>query len=153
MSAANTVSWFEIGAPDVEAAKAFYGPLFGWSFAPDGTYTMITAPGAGRPSGGIFSTGGNIPPYAVFVVQVEDVAATAARTEELGGKVVVAPMTMEDGMNIAYLTDPNGSHVRPVQPRPGELSPGRAGPGTPGHHGGVDRPLSATAGTAGVTAG
>ena len=36
MSAANTVSWFEIGAPDVEAAKAFYGPLFGWSFAADG---------------------------------------------------------------------------------------------------------------------
>jgi hypothetical protein len=37
MSAVNTVSWFEIGAPDVEAAKAFYGPLFGWSFAADGT--------------------------------------------------------------------------------------------------------------------
>ena len=31
--AANSVSWFEIGAPDVDAAKAFYGPLFGWSFA------------------------------------------------------------------------------------------------------------------------
>jgi hypothetical protein len=37
MSAVNTVSWFGIGAPDVEAAKAFYGPLFGWSFAADGT--------------------------------------------------------------------------------------------------------------------
>ncbi len=47
--AANSVSWFEIGAPDVDAAKAFYGPLFGWSFAPDGGYTLITAPGAGAP--------------------------------------------------------------------------------------------------------
>ncbi len=117
MSAVNTVSWFEIGAPDVEAAKAFYGPLFGWSFAPDGAYTLITAPGAERPSGGIFSTGSNIPPYAVFVVQVEDVAATAARTEELGGKVVVAPMTMEDGMAIAYLTDPNGAMFALFSPR------------------------------------
>ena len=117
MSAANTVSWFEIGAPDVEAAKAFYGPLFGWLFAPDGTYTMITAPGADGPSGGIFNTGGNIPPYAVFVVRVDDVAATAARTEELGGKVVVAPMTMEDGMVIAYLTDPNGSMFALFSPR------------------------------------
>ena len=27
MSAVNTVSWFEIGAPDVEAAKAFYDRL------------------------------------------------------------------------------------------------------------------------------
>ena len=47
--AANTVSWFEIGAPDVNAAQAFYGPLFGWSFAPDGAYTLITAPGADGP--------------------------------------------------------------------------------------------------------
>jgi len=91
MSVVNTVSWFEIGAPDVEAAKAFYGPLFDWSFAPDGAYTLITAPGAAGPSGGIFGTGGGVPPYAVFVVQVADVAATAARAEELGGKVVVAP--------------------------------------------------------------
>jgi hypothetical protein len=117
MSAVNTVSWFEIGAPDVEAAKAFYGPLFGWTFAADGTYTMITAPGADRAAGGIFSTGGNIPPYAVFVVQVEDVAATAARTEELGGKVIVAPITMEDGMAIAYLTDPNGAMFALFSPR------------------------------------
>ena len=60
--ATNTVAWFEIAAPDVDAAKAFYGPLFGWSFAPDGAYTLITAPGAAGPSGGIFHTGGNIPP-------------------------------------------------------------------------------------------
>ena len=44
-------------------------------------------------------------------------AATAARTEELGGKVVVAPMTMEDGMVIAYLTDPNGSMFALVSQR------------------------------------
>jgi len=115
----NTVAWFEIGAPDVEAAQTFYGPLFGWSFAPDGPYTLITAPGADGPSGGIFNTGGNIPPYAVFVVKVADVAATAARTEELGGKVVVAPMTLGDGMVVAYLTDPNGSMFALFSPKPG----------------------------------
>ena len=114
----HTVTWFEIGAPDVDAAKAFYGQLFGWSFAADGTYTLITAQGAAGPSGGIFNTGGNIPPYAVFVVQVADVAATAARTEELGGKVVVAPMKLEDGMVVAYLTDPNGSMFALFSPKP-----------------------------------
>ena len=118
MPANNTVAWFEIGAPDVEAAKAFYGSLFGWSFAADGTYTLITAQGAEGPSGGIFNTGGNIPPYAVFVVQVADVAAAAARTEELGGKVVVAPMTLEDGMAVAYVTDPNGSMFSLFSPKP-----------------------------------
>ena len=73
----------------------------------------------GATAAGIFNTGGNIPPYAVFVVQVDDVAATAARSEELGGKVVVAPMTLEDGMAIAYLTDPNGSMFALFSPRPG----------------------------------
>jgi hypothetical protein len=116
-SGTNTVAWFEIGAPDVEAAKAFYGPLFDWSFAPDGAYTLITARGAAGPSGGIFGTGGG-PPYAVFVVQVADVAATAAQAEELGGKVVVAPNTLDDGMAIAYLADPNGSMFALFSPKP-----------------------------------
>ena len=116
--ATNTVTWFEIGAPDVDAAKAFYGPLFGWSFAPDGAYTLITAAGAAGPSGGIFNTGGNIPPYAVFVVQVADVVATAARAAELGGKTVVAPNKLDDGMAVAYLADPNGSLFALFSPAP-----------------------------------
>ena len=41
--AANTVAWFEIGAPDVRAAKDFYGPLFGWTFAPDGEHGRFLA--------------------------------------------------------------------------------------------------------------
>ena len=114
----NTVAWFEIGTPDVDAAKAFYGRLFGWSFAADGTYTLVTAPGAAAPSGGIFNTGGNLPPYAVFVVQVADVAATASRAGDLGGKVVVAPMDLPDGMVVAYLTDPDGSMFALFSPKP-----------------------------------
>lgn len=105
----NTVGWFEVGTPDVDASKNFYGSLFGWSFQPDGPYTMITAAGARQPSGGFFNTGGNIRPYAVFVVRVADVDATATQVEELGGKVVVAPMKMDDGMVVAYVNDPNGS--------------------------------------------
>ena len=115
--AQNTVAWFEIGAPDVDAAKAFYGELFGWSFAADGEYTLITAADAAGPSGGIFNTGGNIPPYAVFVVQVANVAATATRTEELGGKIVVAPMELDGGMVVAYLTDLNGAMFALFSPK------------------------------------
>ena len=38
-------------------------------------------------------------------------------TQELGGKVVVAPMTMGYGMSIAYLTDPNGAMFALFSPR------------------------------------
>ena len=61
---------------------------------------------------------GNIAPDAVCVVQVPDVAAAAARAEELGGKVVVAPNKLGDGMVIAYLTDPNGSLFALFSPAP-----------------------------------
>ena len=54
----------------------------------------------------------------MFVVKVDDVAATCARTEELGGKVIVAPMTMGDGMAVAYLADPNGAMFALFSPKP-----------------------------------
>src|SRR5262249_34511793 len=75
-------------------------------------------PGRHGPSGGIFNTGGNIPPYAVFVVQVAGVAAAAAQAGALPGKVVVAPMQLEDGMVVAYLTDPDGSMLGLFSPKP-----------------------------------
>lgn len=115
----NTVAWFEIGTPDVDGAKAFYGGLFDWSFTAEGDYTMITAPGAEGPSGGIMNTSGvGSPPYTIFCVQVPDVAAVVAKIGELGGKVLVEPMTMPDGMVVAYLTDPSGSSLAVYTPGP-----------------------------------
>jgi predicted enzyme related to lactoylglutathione lyase len=49
---------------------------------------------------------------------VADVAANAARAEELGGKVVVAPNKLDDGMVVAYLTDTNGSLFALFSPAP-----------------------------------
>ena len=77
---------FEIGVSDVERAKAFYGPLLGWSFESPGgpmEYTMVSAGAA--PGGGIYksdSPGGN--PLAHFAV--DDIDASLAQVAELGGK-------------------------------------------------------------------
>jgi predicted enzyme related to lactoylglutathione lyase len=49
---------------------------------------------------------------------VADVAATAAQAEELGGQVVAAPNKLEDGMVVAYLTDPHGSLFALFSPGP-----------------------------------
>ena len=119
----NTVGWFEIGTPDVDAAKAFYGQLFGWSFAPDGAYTHATAPGAAGPSGGIFNTGGNLAPYAVFVVQVADVAATASRDRGPGrqGRRRARRPAGRHGRGLPHR--PGWQHVRPVQPQAAKLNP------------------------------
>lgn len=43
------VNYFEIGSPDPEAARSFYGSLFEWNFGePDQGYQMINTGQGGR---------------------------------------------------------------------------------------------------------
>ncbi|GAA0813524.1 VOC family protein [Spirilliplanes yamanashiensis] len=110
----NQVTWFEIGTDRPEVAERFYGELFGWGFSDDAEqsmpYRLITAPGAGAPAGGVFGTKGEVPNYAVFVVQVADVAATCAAAEAAGGKVLVPPQQGDGALVFAHLHDPSGNH-------------------------------------------
>src|SRR6266508_284694 len=88
------VAWFEFGTDDPEAARSFFGQLFGWTFAVEGPYSIITT-GPDHPlQGGIQDTAFPLPDgtprtYAVPCVQVADVAASCADVERLGGKVMV----------------------------------------------------------------
>ena len=40
----NGIGWFQIGVSDAQTAHRFYGDLFGWTFAEDDAYQMITTP-------------------------------------------------------------------------------------------------------------
>lgn len=113
MTAFNGIGWFEIGTDRPEAAERFYGDVFGWTFGDDSSgagYRMVTTPGADRPGGGIFPTGGTTPNYAVFYVVVEDAAATCAQAERAGGKVLAGPQRAPSGLTFAHLLDPSGNH-------------------------------------------
>lgn len=109
----NTVTWFEVATDDPKGAQAFYGGLFGWTFAPDDEeahdYRLIGYPGGERPAGGLFDTKGEFPPHAVFHVQVADVEAACATSESLGGKVVKKVTGEGPGTDFAYVRDPSGS--------------------------------------------
>jgi predicted enzyme related to lactoylglutathione lyase len=120
---AGSVSWFEVGTPNLEAAKAFYGGMFGWSFTADessgGAYQIVTT-GDGHPiHGGLFDSTDRAPSYAVFCVLVADVAETCARAETLGGSVITGPVTTEAGLVFAHLRDTDGNHFSVYSPRPG----------------------------------
>ncbi|GAB2861859.1 VOC family protein [Actinoallomurus bryophytorum] len=105
----NSVGWFEVGTDRPEDARSFYGELFGWTFANGPKYSEVTTPGVPHPTGGIADTGGEFPAYAIFYVVVRDVAATLARAESLGGKIVTPPATSPDGLVSARLEDSTGS--------------------------------------------
>lgn len=108
------VTWFEIATDDPGTARSFYGELFGWTFAAEGPYWVVTT-GPDHPlQGGIRDTSGPQPEgtprsYAVPYVQVEDVAATCGRLEGLGGKVASPASTSPDGLVSALVTDPAGN--------------------------------------------
>jgi uncharacterized protein len=112
---AGAVTWFEVGTPDPEGARRFYGELFGWTFDLQGPYSIIRT-GTDHPlPGGIQDTrvtpAGTPPTYAVPCVQVDDVAATCAKVEALGGKVLVPATTVPTGLVYAHVVDPTGGHI------------------------------------------
>ncbi|WP_433377060.1 VOC family protein [Actinoplanes sp. CA-142083] len=128
MSALNGVGWFEIATDQPAVAERFYGDVFGWTFGDDtgaaagadgSAYRMVTPPGAERPTGGIFPTGGKMPNYAIFYVLVTDPAEACRAAEAAGGKVLVAPQTTPDGLSFAHLLDPSGNHFGVFTPPAG----------------------------------
>ncbi|TDC36285.1 VOC family protein [Micromonospora sp. 15K316] len=122
MTISNAVTWFEIGTDRPDEAQRFYGDLFGWSFTEQGTgeasYRTTEGGGAGI-GGAIRGTAGAGPNYAIFYVQVADVAETCRRAEAAGGKVLVPTKRNDNGLTLAHLLDPAGNHVGVFAPPPG----------------------------------
>jgi predicted enzyme related to lactoylglutathione lyase len=123
-----SIGWFEVGSAAPDRAQEFYGGLFGWTFnaAPIAgfDYRDVTT-GPGHPlRGGLLGTEGKAPAYAVFVVMVEDVAATCAEAERRGGRVDMGPVTADNGLCFAYLSDLDGNRFGVFSPPSGDASDG-----------------------------
>jgi predicted enzyme related to lactoylglutathione lyase len=99
---------FEIRANDPDAARSFYGELFGWQFQEGGIpgYTYVDTGVPDAIPGGIGPTQGG-EQLVTFFVGVEDVAAALANAERLGGRVV-QPATAVPGVTFGLLADPQG---------------------------------------------
>ena len=112
--AAGTPSWVDIGT-DVEAAKGFYGQIFGWealSAGPPeetGGYGFFTK--AGKMVAGFGPQQNPGPPVWAVYVSTDDVTDTAAKVEKAGGKVVVPPMDVMTAGRMAVFADSHRSHL------------------------------------------
>lgn len=117
--------WIDLEPPDVEAALAFYGALFRWTFteklppgAP-GRYVVASLDGTDATSVAALATG-DVPSDGALAwntyLSVDDVVASAARVEELGGTVVTAPETVgppgRPAGRMARVRDPQGASAR-----------------------------------------
>lgn len=116
-----TPAWADITVPDLAAARAFYGPLFGWEFevgGPElGGYTQAFVDGKrvvglGEPMG----TEPAPPPAWCVYLAADDLGATAARIAEAGGQEIVPAMPIMDFGTMAIFVDTAGAVFGVWQP-------------------------------------
>lgn len=114
------VSWTELMTTDVEAAKAFYGDLFGWRIeempmGDQGPYNVIYA--GDEHIGGMMHTppeAEGAPPHWGSYVTVDDVDTVAKRVGELGGKVLFGPHDIPEVGRFCVLRDPQGAVISAI---------------------------------------
>ena len=121
---AGSLSWTELYTPDAEAAKAFYGRVFGWTIqdmplpgGTGGTYSLITPAGleAERMHGGLMElpaehlepSGGRAHWHPVF--GTADCDASVAKVTANGGSVQMGPEDAPGVGRIAVCLDPHGA--------------------------------------------
>jgi hypothetical protein len=107
--------WIDTEQPDVEAATAFYGGLFGWTFEdamPPGTARRyMIAKLAGEDVGAIAGPGAEAPTWRTYIA-VDDADVAVARLVSAGAAVRADPSNHGDDGRGAVLTDPTGITFR-----------------------------------------
>jgi len=110
MSTHHAIDHIELAAPDIAAAEAFYGAVFGWTFtdygdsyvgfsstgdAEDGGFNKMATPGTGGPLVQMYS---------------DDLDATLKAVREAGGTITVEPFPFPGGRRF-HFTDPAGNEL------------------------------------------
>jgi uncharacterized protein len=102
--------WHDLVTPDVEAAKTFYGELFGWSFdvwkPGEVAFPLIVA--GGRRWGGLVADP-DAQAHWLGYLSVDDVDAATARVREWGGSVTLEPEDIPEIGRASVVSDPAGA--------------------------------------------
>ncbi len=119
------VNWNELNTRDPEAAKAFYGSVFGWTsddqeFEGTGTYTAVSL--GEETFGGLIDITDRVPPevpaHWLVYFTVEDTEATVAQAKGGGGDAVFGPTAISKVGTLAVIKDPFGAFFAVIQPDP-----------------------------------
>jgi predicted enzyme related to lactoylglutathione lyase len=110
----HVVHW-EIGGRDLDGLAAFYEELFGWrasSFDPD--YRLVEVDeGIG---GGLMRCRDDMPAYVTIYVEVDDLSASLAAAERLGGTPLLPPTPIPGVGRFALFNDPEGNTIGILHP-------------------------------------
>lgn len=110
--------WLDLAASDADAAKAFYGQLFGWASsgqaANGGGFTRLRQ--SGQDVGSVYQLSARhlengVPSHWTPYLRVDDVDLVVQRVVALGGEVIVHPFAVEGTARIALILDCVGAQV------------------------------------------
>ena len=102
---------FEIGCTDGAKTREFFAGLFDWKISGADSGFMIStgeAPGLGGHIVELAPEWGN---YVTVYVQVEDLDLYLEKATNLGGKVLVKPVTLPGQGSFAWLAAPEGNII------------------------------------------
>lgn len=105
----------EIPATDPAAASKFYADLFDWKIIVDPSFDYHMFDAAPGPGGGFVKVGEAMDMAKVGDVRVyvstDDIDATLAKAESLGGKTLVPKTEIPHTGWFAIFTDPSGNRM------------------------------------------
>lgn len=111
------ICWNELATTNVQAAKDFYGNVFGWKFTDhdmgEMTYTMIKV--NDKEFGGIWTIPKEqekqIPPHWMAYILVENLDDSLAKSTQNGATLVKPAANVSDFGRFAIIMDPTGAHI------------------------------------------
>ncbi|HEY1401887.1 MAG TPA: VOC family protein [Terriglobales bacterium] len=114
---AGSFCWIELHTTDQNAAKSFYGSLFGWNpqdmpMGPDGFYTIFKLHGRDAAAGCTLrpdERSMGVPSHWMIYIAVDNVDAAVAKAEQSGGKILAPAFDVMDAGRMAVVQDPTGA--------------------------------------------
>jgi hypothetical protein len=120
----NALFWNELQTNDVEAAKSFYGAVFGWANETDAN-GYVTLAADGRVQAGMLAIQpewGDVPPNWSVYFCVADVETAVIKVQELGGNLLSSVTTAGEVGKFCVVQDPQGG-VFTIMEATGRIDP------------------------------
>jgi predicted enzyme related to lactoylglutathione lyase len=115
-----TPCWVDLSSPEVDASKAFYGALFGWTAQtgpPEaGGYVLFEIDGVPVAGLGPIMNEGQPTAWTTYV-SVDDADKAVATAQAAGATVLMESMDVLDVGRMAIFADPTGAVIAVWQPR------------------------------------
>ncbi len=112
---------FEVIGKDGEKLRSYYSSLFGWEIDASNPMNYGIVQREGNTNADGVGIGGGVAGYdnvdggVTFYVEVPDVEAALAKAEELGGKRLMGPDTVTEGVELGQFADPEGHKIGVVK--------------------------------------